>query len=450
MISVDRSCCSRATQLRSTQSQVVGAWPCKASGVVTIALTRTRASHRPRGLHAQTGGSGAGSCGNSMQAGRSGSSMGVARSDSGQRQPLLGQEQQQHGATPSSTRAPAPAPAPPPGSSVAADTVCAWSGATPSSTPAPAPAPSAAEASTSEERRFMAMSSLGVFAYFAVGIAFYTYVRPITASNGQPPTLIDVVYFIMVTLTTVGYGDFHPMRQDNVALLFTCAFILAGITLVSLFLSFLVGRIIDRQFQVINDVMETDDCPDARGRLGLTRRDREAMAAIGLVVFLMGLGVTVFTLAEGLSPVQALYVVCVSVTTVGFGDVVPLQQGTKLFATVWLAVSSLALAKCVSLVVEMNNEKKLKALRASLLQRDLDDHLFSRFDMDGDGKVTRYEFLVHQLLEGEYNVTKRDIDCMMRRFDELDHDKDQHITIEEAQRSSMGSTMASQDPEERI
>eukprot|EP00955_Chlamydomonas_euryale_P025883 273276-Chlamydomonas_euryale.AAC.1 len=36
----------------------------------------------------------------------------------------------------------------------------------------------------------------------------------------------------------------------------------------------------------------------------------------------MALGVAAFCVLEGLSPVQAFYVVCVSMTTVGFGDVV--------------------------------------------------------------------------------------------------------------------------------
>eukprot|EP00955_Chlamydomonas_euryale_P052372 355136-Chlamydomonas_euryale.AAC.4 len=46
-----------------------------------------------------------------------------------------------------------------------------------------------------------------------VGIYFYTHVRPLGGIQAAPPTVVDVIYFIMVTLTTVGYGDFHPLRQ---------------------------------------------------------------------------------------------------------------------------------------------------------------------------------------------------------------------------------------------
>ena len=48
-------------------------------------------------------------------------------------------------------------------------------------------------------------AALLVVAYFAVGVFYYSYLAaPATF------TLIDALYFTVVTITTVGYGDFSP------------------------------------------------------------------------------------------------------------------------------------------------------------------------------------------------------------------------------------------------
>lgn len=55
--------------------------------------------------------------------------------------------------------------------------------------------------------------------YYIVGIIFYT------QSEGWP--VVDTIYFTTVTISTVGYGDFHPNSDSS--RLFTVFYMLFGI-----------------------------------------------------------------------------------------------------------------------------------------------------------------------------------------------------------------------------
>ena len=80
------------------------------------------------------------------------------------------------------------------------------------------------------EATFFKKSAFGLFAYLTIGTIFYAYIRPLENTNVPLPgqnmtaaaTWVDSLYFTMVTLTTVGYGDFHPKEGDVVSELFTC------------------------------------------------------------------------------------------------------------------------------------------------------------------------------------------------------------------------------------
>merc|ERR1719272_822716 len=125
----------------------------------------------------------------------------------------------------------------------------------------------------------MRKSALGLLTYVLTGMVFYCWICPLegdelpgTNSTGVV-TWIDSLYFTMVTLTTVGYGDFHPAANDTVSELFTCLFVLFGILFVSIGLSFFVGNILDQQEKLIASVLDNDDGAELPGKCGLSLRD---------------------------------------------------------------------------------------------------------------------------------------------------------------------------------
>lgn len=71
--------------------------------------------------------------------------------------------------------------------------------------------------------------------------------------------------------------------------------------------------------------------------------DRHALKLLGgAVVFLFALGTVVYRSMEGWSWVDSFYFSTVAVTTVGFGDLVPSSDASKLF-TVFYVLSGIGL-----------------------------------------------------------------------------------------------------------
>lgn len=73
-----------------------------------------------------------------------------------------------------------------------------------------------------DETRVLAVSALSII---AVGTVFYVW------AEGWTP--VQALYFCVVTLATVGYGDLHPTTE--VSQLFTIGYILAGIGIIAAF-----------------------------------------------------------------------------------------------------------------------------------------------------------------------------------------------------------------------
>jgi len=299
------------------------------------------------------------------------------------------------------------------------------------------------------EATFFRKSACGLFTYILVGTIFYCWICPLqgeatTIVNNvttiKNVTWIDSLYFTMVTLTTVGYGDFHPAADDYGSELFTCVFVLFGILFVSIGLSFFVSNILDKQERLLASTLDNDDGVTLPGKCGLSQRDWRVVISLSTCVFLGCLGMLVYSLAEGWTFTKALYYVCISITTVGYGDAHVMNPGTKLFAVVWLGFSTLSLGKAVSDIIDWKLSSKILAIRKRVLNRKIDPTLFKTIDDDNDGSISRFDFLAWQLVNGQWNVEQQDIDTIMAKFRTLDKNKDRRLSMNELGISDAATT----------
>ena len=83
-------------------------------------------------------------------------------------------------------------------------------------------------------RRDPQFASLALLAAVAIisGTGFYSLVEGLR--------VVDALYFSVVTLTTVGYGDFAP--QTDVGKLFTAVYVLVGIGILLTFVTTIAGQ----------------------------------------------------------------------------------------------------------------------------------------------------------------------------------------------------------------
>jgi len=88
-----------------------------------------------------------------------------------------------------------------------------------------------------------------------------------TILEGWSP--LDSLYFSVVTLATVGYGDLHPVTDLGKA--FTILYILTGVGVLVVFASRVVNTMVDQRSEVARERRElrlerrstTSDAPDA-------------------------------------------------------------------------------------------------------------------------------------------------------------------------------------------
>ena len=69
-------------------------------------------------------------------------------------------------------------------------------------------------------------------AIVATGTVFYSLV--------EGWRVLDSLYFTVITLTTIGYGDFSP--TTDISKIFTMFFVIAGVSFILGLLNFVIGR----------------------------------------------------------------------------------------------------------------------------------------------------------------------------------------------------------------
>ena len=96
---------------------------------------------------------------------------------------------------------------------------------------------------------FFFLSIIYVLLYLAVGSFAYLWVFPLKNNLGAKADFVDTLYFCLVTLTTVGYGDYHPREDTGKA--FTIFYLLFGVSFIGYSMSYFIGKILEKQELVV-------------------------------------------------------------------------------------------------------------------------------------------------------------------------------------------------------
>jgi len=167
-------------------------------------------------------------------------------------------------------------------------------------------------------------------------------------------TYLDAVYFILVTLTTVGFGDIAPV--ENASKIFLTIFIPLSLVLTGVLL-----EATDFLFQY--DVLEEDEEQmDHKGRHRFWSPARKKFAFSIIVVILLILAAACFfCFYEGWTGVNAIYFSVVTLSTVGYGDITPTTEPGRLYSIFWIVIGVIALFHCVGALMNLIFETRNKA-----------------------------------------------------------------------------------------
>ena len=302
------------------------------------------------------------------------------------------------------------------------------------------------------------LSLITPITFYVVGIVVYAYLE------GWKP--LDTIYFLTVTSTTVGYGDFFP--ESSLGKLFTCVYALIGITVVlsslAPLVNFLRGDWREKLLSCLGmgTGVNTDDPELTMEQVNklISYPRRYALALIGPLFVLLG-GMTLHYQAIRDAPqdpyaywslsrslewllcakpeadncviltnydlrvdvnglVDSFYWSVITMTTIGYGDVTPSTDHAKLLAILYLPLAVIALADAVA-------DVQMIAVRRGIRETDfgeLIDECMLR-DAVRDPKapstepvLTQSEFLIDQLLANDL-VDSAAVSAILRQFKHL-------------------------------
>lgn len=235
--------------------------------------------------------------------------------------------------------------------------------------------------------------------------------------------ILDSIYFCIVTMTTVGYGDLLP--NSTATKLLACAFVFTGMALVGIILSRAADNLVENQEILLVKAFHLRKQCGALETLKEmeTHRVRYRCIILSILLFVLIASGTIFLVTvEKMDIVDAFYCVCSTITTLGYGDKSFSTTAGRIFAIFWILMSTICLAQMLFAFAELYTESRQRSLVRWVLTRKTTAADLEAADLDDDGVVGAAEFVIFKLKEmGKIN--QEDVLLIMEEFKNLDVDE---------------------------
>ena len=232
-----------------------------------------------------------------------------------------------------------------------------------------------------------------LFIYLSLGVLIYSFNKD-NFSGVETHPVVDALYFCIVTMCTIGFGDITPLTPATKV--FACVFVLVGFAFFHILLSGVVNYVLDLQENMIltgikmnskrQQGFSAGDCivDVEKGRMRIRLK---VGLALGVVVLCIGVGTLVLYFVEDLDWIDSFYLSVMSVTTVGYGDRAFKTLPGRLFAVVWLLFSTLMVARAFLYLVEARIDKRHRSIAKWVLSRDITVQDLLAADINNNGFI---------------------------------------------------------------
>ncbi|XP_010422684.1 PREDICTED: two-pore potassium channel 5-like [Camelina sativa] len=272
--------------------------------------------------------------------------------------------------------------------------------------------------------------------YLTLGVSIYSFNRDHYSGIETHP-VVDALYFCIVTMCTIGYGDIAPLTPWTK--IFAVVFVLFGFGFLDILLSGVVNYVLDLQESMILTGIQTNQQQQHHHRFsakdyiidfekGRMRIRMKVGLALCVVVLCIGVGALVLHFVEDLGFVDSVYLSVMSVTTVGYGDRAFKTLEGRLFAAVWLLVSTLAVARAFLYLAEARIDRRHRKAVKLALNREITVEDLLTADTYQHGFISKSEYIVLKLKEMG-KITDKDINQVVIQFDKLDSNNLGKITL---------------------
>jgi len=252
-------------------------------------------------------------------------------------------------------------------------------------------------------------------------------------------SITDTIYFTITTFLTIGYGDLTPVSDHRKV--FTAFFVLFGVGFVGAAVGAVTSMAQDTMANDMEEYLESEQFQLDGGDAHFNHRQWELdyqrkkfYKSLSMIIVLILTGMIVMSAAEDWSMAEGFYWSCITITTVGYGDMVPSTYEMKWFTTVYGVVGVIMLAECFSFIAEyplmaerLRAEKAVleqygEHMSAEMLDNIARDEFFEGIGLRAKkGAVSRAEFTISMLLLLD-KITMMEVRDCIHSFDLLDED----------------------------
>lgn len=265
---------------------------------------------------------------------------------------------------------------------------------------------------------------------------------------------VTALYFVAQVTTGVGYGDVVPEGNGFAMRFLVGLYVLTGSVIATLGITSRLHHIVDRGKHQIRKAMKSDDPSAVLGGHDPVQASKHNTWAAAMICGLSILSGTVYygcidtCICNGLDCGQeswthdswaiptdcevnrnvpdAFYMSCVTLTTVGFGDMTPKSLPGRLFGSFFMIFG---VASMANLLMEVAHLFSVMLLEHAA-EQGIGEKLFKKIDTDNDGCLSRFEYVIYMLIEHGL-ADSADIELLLAQFSKFDADGSGVITLDE-------------------
>ncbi|GMH80577.1 hypothetical protein TrST_g622 [Triparma strigata] len=159
------------------------------------------------------------------------------------------------------------------------------------------------------------------------------------------------------------------------------------------------------------------------------KRRGHIIKSIVYIALAVASGTIFFALSEDFSWVDALYMSCITVTSVGYGDKRPQTRSGKIFAMFWILLGTFLVAKAIGGYLEYHSTMKQHEIRSRILAKPLTITEIEQADIDDSRSLSEAEFVLYKL-QAMGILSGADVEKVNRKFHrELNPGEDGEVQI---------------------